>query len=78
MGLIIGHPAAQASQLSDRVLRNDTPHIVSQCYTKTEDGQGSVHNPCYACHTASKTPNFLNDDDLQLAYDLPLPAEQNP
>ncbi len=78
MGLVLGIPTAHSSGLTDRVLRNETPHIVSQCYTKTEDDQGGVHNPCYACHTASKTPNFLNDDDLQLAYDFPLPAEENP
>lgn len=78
MGLVLFAPAIHASEFTDRVLRNETPHIVSQCYTKTEGQAGGVHNPCYACHTQSEAPNFLNDQDLQLAYDFPIPAEKNP
>ena len=47
--------------LDERILNNETPHIVSQCYTRTNDDRGRVHNPCYACHTRSETPNYLND-----------------
>ena len=69
---------ALSQELNERVLGNETAHIPSQCYTKTEDEAGVVHNPCYACHTKSEAPNYLNDADLQLAYDFPLPAERNP
>jgi hypothetical protein len=62
----------------DWILNNETPHITSQCYTKTEDAQGQSHNPCFACHTTSVRPNYLNDSDLQEAYDFPAPAEENP
>ncbi|TCT23034.1 hypothetical protein [Thiobaca trueperi] len=64
--------------LDERILNNETPHIVSQCYTRTVDDQGRVHNPCYACHTGSDAPNYLNDQDLQLAFSFPAPAEENP
>lgn len=64
--------------LKAQILSNETAHIPAQCYTKTEDVRGGVHNPCYACHTPSDAPNYLNDGDLQLAYDFPLPAERNP
>jgi hypothetical protein len=70
--------AAAAQGLSAKVLSHATPHIPSQCYTKTEDDNGALHNPCYACHTKSESPNYLNDYDLQLEYALPLPAERNP
>lgn len=69
---------AAALDLKDRRVLNETAHIPSQCYTKTEDANGNVHNPCFSCHTESESPNYLNDDDLQLAYDFPLPAEENP
>ena len=47
-------------------------YIPPQCYTKTTDLEGKVHNPCFACHQASQQPNFINDDDLQLEYALSL------
>lgn len=52
-------------------LANPTAYIPSQCYTQTEGTAGRVHNPCYACHVASREPNYLDDGDVQLAYDLP-------
>lgn len=64
--------------LRDRRLHNETAHIPPQCYTETQDDAGRVHNPCYACHTDSRRPNYVNDADLQLGYDFPLPAEKNP
>ncbi|QGU32647.1 hypothetical protein E6P07_06395 [Thermochromatium tepidum ATCC 43061] len=70
--------SAPSAGLDERILKNETPHIVSQCYTKTIDGQGRVHNPCYACHTQSQPPNYLNDQDLQLTFSFPAPAEENP
>lgn len=58
-------------------LTNPAPYIPSQCYTKTEDGSGGVHNPCYACHIESLAPNYINDADVQLEYSLPTPALTN-
>ena len=31
--------------LDERLLKNETPHIVSQCYTRTVDDQGRVITP---------------------------------
>ncbi|MGQ9831223.1 MAG: hypothetical protein ACUVQI_06345 [Thermochromatium sp.] len=70
--------ATPSAGLDERMLKNETPHIVSQCYTKTVDDEGRVHNPCYACHTQSQAPNYLNDSDLQLTFSFPAPAEENP
>ncbi|MBU1237280.1 MAG: hypothetical protein KJ634_01245 [Gammaproteobacteria bacterium] len=58
-------------------LSNPAPYIPSQCYTKTEDSEGGVHNPCYACHIESLAPNYINDAAVQLAYSLPTPALTN-
>jgi hypothetical protein len=67
-----------AADITSRTLTNETPHIPSQCYTKTRDDQGRVVNPCYTCHRRSEPPNFTNDHDLQLVYDFPAAAEENP
>ncbi len=53
-------------------------YIPPQCYTKTTDLEGKVHNPCFACHQASQQPNFINDDDLQLEYAFTETAVLNP
>jgi hypothetical protein len=76
-GLTVFQTSALAD-LDDHHLGNEVPHINPQCYTKTEDAFGQVHNPCFSCHTDSVRPNYLNDGDLQLAYDFPAPAEENP
>lgn len=55
---------------ADRV-SNRVSYIPPQCYTNPVDGVGDVKNPCYACHTESKRPNFLNDVDVQLTYSFP-------
>jgi len=48
---------------------NQAAYIPSQCYTKTEDKQrGFVANPCFSCHINSEEPNYIDDWDLQLAY----------
>jgi hypothetical protein len=54
-----------------RRLGNTGAHIPSQCYTRTKDENGKVHNPCYVCHTTSMRPNYANDPDLQLGYAFP-------
>lgn len=55
---------------------NPVAYIPPQCYTnpKTDD---TVHNPCYVCHTESKRPNFLNDNDVQLSFSFPEPGAKN-
>lgn len=52
--------------------------IPAQCWTRTQDPDGSVHNPCYACHGLPKPPNFVNDVEFQLAYAFRTNSEQNP
>ncbi|MEA3522436.1 MAG: hypothetical protein U9R50_05635, partial [Campylobacterota bacterium] len=50
---------------SKRIVQNEAVYITSQCYTKTEDENGNVHNPCMNCHINSKRPNYMDDWDLQ-------------
>lgn len=59
------------------VQHNPNAHIPPQCYTKTIDDKGAVHNPCHACHTESRAPNFINDADLQLSYNFAPNALKN-
>ncbi len=61
-----------------RPLRNRVAYIPPQCFTKTRGDDGKVKNPCYACHTRSEAPNFVNDDDLQVTLTFPEPAFKNP
>ncbi|MCK5831048.1 MAG: hypothetical protein KAH20_12190 [Methylococcales bacterium] len=61
-----------------RSLHNKTAYIPPQCYTKTEDKQGNLHNPCFSCHTQAKRPNFINDSNLQQTYRFTDTARKNP
>ncbi|WP_430460101.1 hypothetical protein ACQUQU_12880 [Thalassolituus sp. LLYu03] len=56
---------------------NQVAYIPPQCYTNVIDGVGEAHNPCYACHTISKVPNFMNDTDVQENYGFPETALKN-
>ncbi len=56
---------------------NEAAYVSSQCYTKTEDAQGKVHNPCFSCHTSSKAPNYVDDAQLQAAYDFSTYTSKN-
>ena len=58
-------------------LTNQAAYIPPQCYTKTVDATGTVHNPCYACHTQGTAPNFVRDATLQQSYDFPEDARYN-
>lgn len=69
-------PAPRA-QLDWDGLPRGTPYVPPQCYTKTRDEQGQVHNPCFTCHVNTPPPNYILDGDLQLAYDFSPPAAQN-
>ena len=50
--------------------QNKAAYVSSQCYTKTEDANGGVHNPCFSCHIDSKAPNYINDWEFQTNYDF--------
>jgi len=54
--------------LEQTVQLNPYPFVPPQCFTKTEDEAGRVHNPCYTCHVESRAPNYIDDGDVQLAY----------
>jgi len=58
-------------------LENKAAYIPSMCYTKTEDENGGVHNPCYACHTPSLAPNYVEDGDMQVMYNFAEYAREN-
>jgi len=66
-----------AIDLKSTDLYNKAAYIPSMCYTKTEDDNDVVHNPCFSCHTQSKEPNFINDGDLQVAYSFASYATTN-
>ncbi|WP_221797839.1 hypothetical protein [Oceanobacter mangrovi] len=61
------------SLTADR-LESPTPYLLPQCYTQPKDEAGVIHNPCYACHTESKQPNYFSDVDVQVAYNMPEPG----
>jgi len=63
--------------IKNRSLKNDAANIPSQCYTKTEDEDGKVHNPCFNCHISSSEPNYLDDWDLQESYAFAEYAQKN-
>lgn len=69
--------AHRESKLKSQRLGNLVAYIPPQCYTKTEDESGGVHNPCYTCHVVSQPPNFVNDLALQVAFDFPDYATEN-
>ena len=71
-------PTGVALDLTSDTLANRSAYIPPQCYTKTVDDSGKVHNPCYACHTLSPVPNYARDADLQLEYSFATPARNNP
>ncbi len=54
--------------ISTTPLNNRGAYVTSQCYTKSVDDEGVVHNPCYSCHINSKEPNYVDDADLQESY----------
>ncbi len=71
-------PAAADGVAHNATLTHATPYIPAQCYTKTIDEAGHVHNPCFTCHTQSVAPNYVNDADVQTEYAFPAPARINP
>ncbi len=78
--LLLGAALAGESSngLMSSVPANPFAYIPPQCYTRTVDAAGAVHNPCSTCHAPSAAPNDADDGDLQTVYDFPAPALQNP
>ena len=74
---LLGAGPVAALDLADDTLANPTAYIPPQCYTRTLGAGGAAHNPCYACHVASKAPNYVNDAELQLNHAFPQPAQDN-
>jgi hypothetical protein len=70
--------AAPTGLMHVRRLRNTIAYIPPQCFTNTRSEGGKPKNPCYACHTRSEAPNFVNDEDLQVNLKLPVPGAKNP
>jgi hypothetical protein len=64
--------------LKQVVQLNQNAFIPPQCYTKTKDAAGGVHNPCFVCHVASREPNYTDDGDVQLEYSFVASALTNP
>ncbi len=68
MSAIMISAAPVVVDIKSKHLHNESPHIPSQCYTKTKDANGDIHNPCFACHIDAKEPNYISDWDLQMGY----------
>ena len=62
----------------DSIVNSRGVYVTSQCYTKTKDSEGGVHNPCFACHTNSKEPNYIDDWDLQVSRAFSEATKKNP
>lgn len=62
----------------DKIVNTPGAYIMSMCYTRTQDDNGSLHNPCYTCHTKGKEPNYNNDSNLQKEYSFPDKMRVNP
>ncbi|WP_199178675.1 hypothetical protein [Acidimangrovimonas sediminis] len=69
--------ATSAVAGNDLALTNPTAYIPPQCYTKTEDASGGVHNPCATCHVRSRAPNYINDPAQQMEWSFAAPARVN-
>jgi hypothetical protein len=82
LGLLLGaalpSETALAADLRSQVPANPFAYIPPQCWTKTWDATGPIHNPCYTCHVAAPEPNYVRDEDLQLSYDFADGAARNP
>lgn len=73
----LSYPELIEASYKYRNLNNPAPYIPPQCYTVTKDKNGKVHNPCYACHTASTRPNYVDDGELQLVHAFSLDPRTN-
>lgn len=60
--------SAAATELHWDDIPSGAPYVPPQCYTKTQDAHGQVHNPCFTCHVDTPPPNYIRDGELQLSY----------
>lgn len=73
---VAGNPLAaleaadDGADLRSNDLNNPLAYVPPQCYTRTRDDAGGIHNPCFTCHQASREPNYVDDGDLQTRYDF--------
>lgn len=56
--------------LTNQIHNNKAAYIPAQCYTKTQNKRGQVHNPCFSCHMVGQEPNYIDDSAFQMAYDF--------
>lgn len=64
--------------LNTEIHHSASAYIPSQCYTRTRDAEGRVHNPCFTCHAEPKAPNYIDDASFQTAYEFRDTSRQNP
>jgi hypothetical protein len=69
--------SAGATELAWDKIPDGAPYVPPQCYTKTRDDSGKVHNPCFTCHVTTPAPNYIDDGKLQLEYSFAPPALDN-
>ncbi len=70
--------AGAAMDLRSKTMGNEGAYVPPQCWTRTADAAGRVHNPCYTCHTRPVEPNYTDDSDLQQELSFPAPLRRNP
>lgn len=63
---------------STTIINEASAYISPQCYTKTQDENFVVSNPCYSCHINSIEPNYIDDFDLQESYAFSENSYKNP
>src|SRR3546814_15890260 len=57
-------------------VKNAIANIPPQCFTRTEDADGRVQNPCYVCHADADQPNYQSQPENQLSYTLDTTSAQ--
>ena len=78
VGTLAGCRESPRAQVVVETAPSGTPYVPPQCYTKTQDADGRVHNPCFTCHADAAPPNYAADGSLQLAYEFGPASRVNP
>nr|WP_242482419.1 hypothetical protein [Thiocystis violacea] len=73
-----GSDAQGHLDLRNTRIRNRFAYIAPQCYVLNRDETNAVLNPCYVCHQRGKVPNYLDDSDFQLSYQMTEQGLTNP
>lgn len=67
--------AAPAPSVDTRpALGNRTAYLPPQCYATTS----KTRNSCFACHQATREPNYVDDEGVQSELSVPARAQDNP